>query len=279
MSHPRLLVLVVATLLLAGPAQAATTRTADVKGKQPTQLWKEYPLRQRAAVARVPPRHEYRSETREATSSRPVTDNPFPLLVIPALVAAVLAITTLLLAQPLTSVVVGRKGPAARERRPSSPAHGPRAPIRFPIPLKRAAERAAAWGAALVPPKPAAKPHGSTADDLTEARRAVPEPKPAGKPLAATPAPPPRRTRSGAAESCQIRLWHGYVKSQLLAAPLEKSGEPEGLAFSPFFRLRDPGAPTESAEAALRALIEQLERDGWTVVGAGPRWYQRALER
>jgi hypothetical protein len=261
MSRPRLLVFVFATLLLAGPAQAASTRAVDVKAGQPTLLWKTYPLRQRAAIANVPSRAEHRSLTREATSSRPLPDNSFPLQVILALVAAVLAITTLLLAQPLTSIVVGGKGATARPRPPSWPRRGPRTPLRFPIPLKRAAGRAAAWGAALVPAK------------------AVPEPKPAHKPLPATPTPPRHRTRTDAVESCQIRLWHGHVKSQLLAAPLEKSGEPEALAFSPFFRLRDQDAPTESAEAALRVLIEQLERDGWTVVGAGPRWYQRALER
>lgn len=262
MSHPRLFVFVVATLLLAGPAQAASTRAEEVKARQPTLLWQAYPLAQGPAAAKVPTRREHSNETREATSSQPLPDQSFPLLVILGLVATVLAVTTLLLARPLTSVVVGRKGPITRPRPPSLPARGPRAPVRFPIPLKRAAERAAAWGAALVP----AKPPGL-------------EPKPDHKPLPATPTPPGRPARTGAVESCQIRLWHGHVKSQLLAAPREKSGEPEALAFSPFFRLRDQDAPTESAEAALRVLIEQLERDGWKVVGAGPRWYQRALER
>jgi hypothetical protein len=82
-----------------------------------------------------------------------------------------------------------------------------------------------------------------------------------------------------AGETCQIRLWRGYLKCQLLAAPIEMSGEPEALAFSPFFRLRDDDAPTASAEAALQTLIEELELSGWTVVREGPRWYQRALKR
>lgn len=266
LSQRRLLPFVVAALLLAGPAQAASTGTVDQKARQPTELWNAYPLEQRPAVAKIPSPREHLSATREATASRALPDESFPLAVILALVAAVLAVTTLLLAQPLTSVVVGRWGPAARPRRPWSPARGPRAPVRFPIPLKRAAERAAAWGAALVPPKPEGKPRG-------------PELKPADKPLQAPPTRPPARTGTGVVESCQIRLWHGYVKSQLLAAPLEKSGEPDALAFSPLFRLRDQDAPTESAKAALHTLVEQLERDGWTVVGAGPRWYQRALER
>jgi hypothetical protein len=143
----------------------------------------------------------------------------------------------------------------------------------------------------------AAKPSEPARDDLLDALRLQPAPErkvkrkiekvaPTGR-VKALPVPPepasnplPAQPEGRTVESCRIKLWRGYVKSQLYAAPLDRGGTPPvGLFFSPFFRLRDEETPTKKADAALRTLIERLERDGWEVVSGGPRWYQLWLER
>jgi hypothetical protein len=94
------------------------------------------------------------------------------------------------------------------------------------------------------------------------------------------PAPRPKQARraSGTSERCEIVLWNGVVKSQLFAAPAG-GGQRDSLARSPIFHLRNVEEPSAKAEAALTTLLEQLERCGWKVVGEGPSWYQRRLER
>lgn len=76
------------------------------------------------------------------------------------------------------------------------------------------------------------------------------------------------------AQSCEIRLWHGYFKYQLYA-----SSDGASFALSGFFRLRDADAPTEAALAELESLITRLETKGWAVVDEGPRWYELQFER
>jgi len=69
------------------------------------------------------------------------------------------------------------------------------------------------------------------------------------------------------------------VKCQLYAASLDRPRAAAPFALSPSFRLRDEDTPTEKAAAALKTLVDRLERDGWTVVSAGARWYQLRLNR
>jgi hypothetical protein len=106
-----------------------------------------------------------------------------------------------------------------------------------------------------------------------------PEPKLHPEDRGAKPEAAGERPQTVTAESCEIELWRGYVKCQLYAASLDRPHAAAAFAFSPFFRLREEDTPTEKAAEALRTLVDRLERDGWTVVSAGARWYQLRLHR
>ena len=106
-----------------------------------------------------------------------------------------------------------------------------------------------------------------------------PEPKLHPKHRGAKPDAAGERPQTVTAESCEIELWRGYVKCQLYAASLDRPPAAAAFAFSPFFRLRDEDTPTQNAAEALKTLVDRLERDGWTVVSAGARWYQLRLNR
>jgi hypothetical protein len=106
-----------------------------------------------------------------------------------------------------------------------------------------------------------------------------PDPKLRPKDRGAKPAAAGERPQTVTAESCGIELWRGYVKCQLYAASLDRTRASAAFAWSPFFRLRDEDSPTEKAAEALKTLVDRLERDGWTVVSAGARWYQLRLNR
>jgi hypothetical protein len=92
--------------------------------------------------------------------------------------------------------------------------------------------------------------------------------------------PPPDRRAAhqtrASVETCEIRLWRGYVKCQLYAT-IRGSGD--ALAVSRYFRLRDQDTPSADALRALADLLAELERDGWTVVSDRPVWYQHRLQR
>jgi hypothetical protein len=111
---------------------------------------------------------------------------------------------------------------------------------------------------------------------FSHAMHAVPEPDPKGT-IEGWPPPHRRGARQPRAsvESCDIRLWRGYVKCQLYATI---RGSDEALAVSRHFRLRDKDAPSASAQRALADLLAELERRGWTVVLDGPIWYQHRLQ-
>jgi hypothetical protein len=92
--------------------------------------------------------------------------------------------------------------------------------------------------------------------------------------------PPPHRHRArqtrASVESCEIRLWRGYVKCQLYATV---RGSDQAFALSRQFRLRGEDAPSAKAQRALADLLVELEQGGWTVVLDGPIWYQHWLQR
>lgn len=79
----------------------------------------------------------------------------------------------------------------------------------------------------------------------------------------------------------RVFLWRGYVKAQFYA--VEQYPKPARvIALSPLFRTRgwDRLPPNAGASAdAHAALIESLERDGWSVVARGTRWFDVELER
>ena len=74
---------------------------------------------------------------------------------------------------------------------------------------------------------------------------------------------------------CEVRWWRGHVKSQFLAVETEADGGEATVASSPSFRWRQSAPPREwpAAAAALRALVEALEREGWTIAGRGEEWF------
>jgi hypothetical protein len=82
--------------------------------------------------------------------------------------------------------------------------------------------------------------------------------------------------RSGErSQECEVRWWRGYVKSQFTAVATEADGAEATIASSPYFHWHKSSPPQESpsAAAALRALVETLEREGWTVAGRGDEWF------
>jgi hypothetical protein len=110
-----------------------------------------------------------------------------------------------------------------------------------------------------------------------ERRKLLPAPRqldqPVGRPGTGHRSRKKAATSKGA-QSCEIKLWHGYFKYQLYA-----SSEGASFALSDSFRLRDEDAPTEAALAELENLITTLETKGWAVVDEGPRWYDLQFER
>jgi hypothetical protein len=135
---------------------------------------------------------------------------------------------------------------------------------------------------ALRQPEPQQEPDpGPTtrATALPAPAQLEPEPKLHPEHRGAKPEAAAERPQTVTAESCQIELWRGYLKCQLYATSLDRPRAAAAFAFSPFFRLRDEDTPTEKAAEALKTLVDRLERDGWTVVSAGARWYQLRLNR
>jgi hypothetical protein len=118
----------------------------------------------------------------------------------------------------------------------------------------------------------------STDEADPEPREAAPEPAPpAVEPVrtAARDAAPSRPDDS----ECDIRWWRGYVYSKFYAYARTRDGEEHVIGESPDFRWRKPHPPPEEGRplAAHRALVGDLERRGWAVVGRGVDWYALRL--
>jgi hypothetical protein len=274
--------LVAALLLVVAPPAVAGAPFDAKQDRTPTLLWRAFPLQERPAAATSQSPSIRAAETRSATPSPEGKSFPLTML-LGLLAAAIAAMTLLLLAQQLV--------PAVRLRRRLGGGPHRSWPVRAPDWVR--------WPRRRSRTSSAAKPSEPAGDELLDALRPQPaskrkvkrkiekvvpmgrlkalpvpaEPEPASDPL---PAQPGGRT----VETCYIKLWRGYVKSQLYAVRLDEGRTPSvGLAFSPFFRVREEETPTRKADAALRTLIERLEGDGWEVVSSGPRWYQLRLER
>jgi hypothetical protein len=112
---------------------------------------------------------------------------------------------------------------------------------------------------------------------LIEEVHAVPE---ANRKATTEVQPPPQRRRAhrtgASVESCEIRIWRGYVKYRLYAS---LRGSDIAFAESRYFRLPDEEAPNAGAQRALADLLAELEQGGWTVVSGGASWYQHQLQR
>lgn len=320
MRNPGLLALPVAALVLIGASPAASLTPPSVK-KQPTLLWRAYPLKQRPATPHRPSPRTQVAGSGQALESRPGgEDQALPKTLAWGLLGAAIAAFALLLVllRPVLSVATGGRTTVARRTGPDESA---RRPVRIRRGRSRPRERQAKPGredllealhpkpspvresevekppqperreraepppvplGALRQPEPQQEPEpGPTtrATALPAPAQLEPEPKLHSEDRGAKPEAAGERPQTVTAESCQIELWRGYVKCQLYAASLDGPRAAAAFAFSPFFRLRDEDTATEKAAAALKTLVDRLERDGWTVVSAGARWYQLRLSR
>ena len=317
MRHPRLLALLVAALVLIGASPAASMTPRSVK-KQPTLLWRTYPLKQRPATPHRPSPRTQVASSGQALESRPGGENQaLPKTLAWGLLGAAIAAVALLLVllRPVLSAATGgrttvarRTGPDESARRPVRVRRRRRRPREHPAkPVPDASEPGPEDLLEALRPKPTPMresevekppqperreraesppvPLGALRQPTTRATalpapaQLEPEPKLHPEDRGAKPEAAGERPQTVTAESCEIELWRGYVKCQLYAASLERPRAAAALAFSPFFRLRDEDTPTEKAAEALRTLVDRLERDGWTVVSAGARWYQLRLHR
>jgi hypothetical protein len=309
MRHPRLLVLLVAALVLVGAAPAAGMTPPSVK-KQPTLLWRTYPLKQRPATPHRPSPRTQLAGTNQAPESRPGGNQALPPTLVWGLLSVAIAalVLLLLLLRPALSIATGgrtlvarrtraRVHPAKPERHQSKP--GPEdlletlrlklTPMReSEVEKPQQLERGQRAESPPVPLRALRQPESQQEPEPEAITRLTPLPAPAQlepEPTLprehqhAKPEAPSERPHTVTAESCEIEFWRGYAKCQLYAASLDRAGAGTGFAFSPFFRLRDEDTPTKEAVGALKTLIDRLERDGWTVVSAGARWYQLRLNR
>jgi hypothetical protein len=83
------------------------------------------------------------------------------------------------------------------------------------------------------------------------------------------------RATAAGPEECEVRWWRGYVKSHFFAVVTGADGTEATVTKSPSFRWHSSEPPPETpvTAAALRALVESLEREGWTVAGRGEDWF------
>ena len=317
MRHPRLLALLVAALVLIGASPAASMTPRSVK-KQPTLLWRTYPLKQRPATTHRPSPRTQVASSGQALESRPGGENQaLPKTLAWGLLGAAIAAVALLLVllRPVLSAATGgrttvarRTGPDESARRPVRVRRRRRRPREHPAkPVPDASEPGPEDLLEALRPKPTPMresevekppqperreraesppvPLGALRQPTTRATalpapaQLEPEPKLHPEDRGAKPEAAGERPQTVTAESCEIELWRGYVKCQLYAASLDRPHAAAAFAFSPFFRLREEDTPTEKAAEALRTLVDRLERDGWTVVSAGARWYQLRLHR
>jgi hypothetical protein len=81
-------------------------------------------------------------------------------------------------------------------------------------------------------------------------------------------------------ETCRIVRWRGYRTAAFYA---HRSGDPPATSLgeqSPAFRWRGAATPdTDEARSAHHELVDRLEKDGWTVIGQGQKWYETELVR
>jgi hypothetical protein len=145
--------------------------------------------------------------------------------------------------------------------------------LRPALPPEESGERReAATEAEPTPPEQAAPPQQQVAK--TTAKRPSATTRPRRRKRRAAPQPT-------APEVCEIKLSRGRLKWQFYAGPPGNPGAfrlPTAQASEPFLRLRNEDNPTDAAEEALAALIDELVLNGWQVVSEGPRWYDYRLE-
>jgi hypothetical protein len=182
MRHPRLLALLVVALVLVGAGPAASMAPRSVK-KQPTLLWRTYPLKQRPTTPHPPPRTQV-AGSGQALDSRPGGNQALPQTLVWGLLGAAIAALALLLLllRPAPSIATGGRTTVARRTGPDESARGS---VRVRRRRRRPREHPST-------PVPEASRPGR--EDLLEALR--PKPTPARRPEVEKPPQPERRERA-----------------------------------------------------------------------------------
>jgi len=282
---------------------AAADTGPETRLRPPALLWKSFPLEQQPSTTGRDSVPAARQRPAEATppAAKPGSPEVQPLrtlLIVSALLATLVAMATILLLQSSVPARVGgfrraRVGamPPRRTRRPRAVTGRPVADPHEQPTQPAVSEPGDDLLDALRPtspsaPAPALVPEQAAARDRRREpplelplRRLVevPEPDQDGT-TQEGPAPHWRGARQArpSVESCEIRLWRGYLKCRLYASV---HGSQQAFAMSPMFRLRDKDGPSARAQGALADLLVELERRGWTVVSDGPTWYEHRLQR
>jgi hypothetical protein len=288
------------TVAVAGSIATAFARADRVKKVgPPTLLWKAYPLAPRAKAtakaelqpkaatppeprpkAFVPPRPRRKAATpskprpkatsqtksrRQAASYQISTDQTGTprLLLLAVFLGGLLAVAV--------TMIVGWKLVATRDRRRR----------RSTVAAARASDDDLLQALQPKPqPEPLPEPVvaetvGPTRERVVEEEEERTEHEPAPIP---EPALVPAHEEEPTVARCEIKLWRGFAKCHLYAAPADSYDEPI-IYFSPYFRLLEDERSSSQGLQALAVLVEELEEDGWTVVSDGPAWYQHRLER
>jgi hypothetical protein len=264
--------LAICLLVAASTAGASGELTAAAavqpkKASPPTELWNSYPLGKPLHVAKRPVRIAPAS-TRARTGTAPrnraasgetlTNETALPKGLLASVFAAMLLVATAILLVRRSTPL--RVGGGRRERKP--PLEAARAPAADDLLDALRPEPQLEYSYS---PVPVERPPAQPADDA----RSLPFLSVAS--LSAT----PERHDAPTVERSELKLWRGFVECQLYAAVEESS---DAWAVSRPFRLRG-GEPNAAAEQALSALLAELEESGWAVVGSGPAWYERRLER
>jgi hypothetical protein len=291
---------------------AAASTGQETTLRPPTLLWKSYPLEQRPSTTEQAqagpaslsaPRQRSEATRQAAQPGSPEVQPLQNLLIVSALLATLVAtMAAILLLQSSVPARVGgfrRARDGARLREPARRPSGPMPPRRKrrrpqevtgrPIadphaqPMQPAVPEPSAPELEPVPEQAVERREWESEEDQTRelplelqlrvTTRSVPK-------GTTEEGPPPHRHRArqtrASVESCEIRLWRGYVKCQLYATV---RGSDQAFALSRQFRLRDEDAPSAKAQRALADLLVELAQGGWTVVLDGPIWYQHWLQR
>lgn len=141
-------------------------------------------------------------------------------------------------------------------------------------------ERLAAGDAVALKEKLAAAPEPAPPNPREHPTRAQPRTTRTRTRRALRPVPTPDFVPSRT-ETCEVRWWRGYFKSQFTAVATAADGTEAIIASSPYFRWRTSEPPEESpvTAAAFRMLVQTLEREGWMSAGRGEEWFAVRFER
>jgi hypothetical protein len=287
----RAVVKIVCVLLVAlCISPGATAEQGKDRGKDdpPTELWKAFPLRPQPAKpkpttvpAKVPPKRPVSPPSSERPASPARADKtgvPMWFLVTVIGAAGAALALAVFLVRARTALVGDVAPPPSRDRR-----HEPSAGADPTL------TRVATYGNTRADPRPERpseeRPRSHEVAGRIEAAEAIERRlHEAGPQVGATfdlrPVPRIRASDRVGVERCSISVWQGFERSRFVALPVDGARR-DWIAESPVFRVSGVDVPerTAGARQALAEILGELERQGWAVVGEGPEWFDRLLDR